>query len=363
MAGILFPGTAQLRAGGTAKVDVMFDASWWHAHYGIAFDEQYVRAHPSYRAELEGNMRRALYERFGSVGLGTESAEPVPVVSTQMTPLNYLVGEVLGCDTYFSPGSTPCTVPLRLTKRQLREFEKPDVLSTPIMRKLAKDIEWLNKTYGRAIGDANPQGVLNNAMCVADSEVFVLFLQDPDLARRILRIVAQTMIEVIRFVRERTGTSSISVTNIVEQIDPRLFVTSNCSTTMISPSIYREFLLECDQTLADALPPFGIHHCGFDLEKMAPEYRKVRGLEFLEVGWGSDLRFVRGVFPDVHLNARYSPVKMRDASPEEIDRDVAKLIEAGKPLEKLSVSILGLDDKVPDRNVVAFFESADRNWR
>ena len=351
-----------MRTGGQAKADVMFDASWWHAHHGIAFDEGYVRAHPSCRAELEGRMRRVLYERFGSVGLGTESAEPVPVISTQMTPLNYLVGEVLGCKTYFFPGSTPCTIPRRLGEPELRQFEKPNVLDTPIMRKLVDDIEWLNSTFGRAIGDINPQGVLNNAMCLADAEIFVLFLHDPDLARRILRIVTDTMIEVVRFIRDRTGTSSISVTNIVEQIDPRLFVTSNCSTTMISPAIYRDFLLECDQALADALPPFGIHHCGFDLEKMAPEYRKVRGLEFLEVGWGSDLRFVRELFPDVHLNARYSPVKMRDASPEEIDRDLAKLIEAGKPLDKLSISILGLDDKVPDRNVIAFFQAADRNW-
>jgi hypothetical protein len=352
-----------VRRFGVAKADVMFDASWWFTYYGIAFDESYVRGHPSYRAELEGKMRRALYDRFGSVGLGTETAEPVPVISTQMTPLNYLVGEVLGCDTYFSPGSTPCTIPRKLSREELRALEMPSVIETPPMRKVAADIEWLEQHYGRAIGDINPQGVLNNAMCVADAEIFVLFIEEPPLAKRILQIVTQTMIEVIRFIRKRTGTSSIAVTNIVEQIDPQLFVTSNCSTTMISPSIYRHFLLECDQALADALPPFGIHHCGFDLERMAPEYRKVRGLKFLEVGWGSDLRFVRSLFPDVHLNARYSPVKMRDASQEEIEHDVAKLIEAGKPLEKLSISILGLDDKVPDENVIAFFNAADKYWK
>ena len=351
-----------MRTGGTAKVDVMFDASWWHRFYGVAFDEQYVRAHPRHRAELEGKMRRALHDRFGSVGLGTASDEPVPIISTQMTPLNYLVGEIFGCDTYFSAGSTPCTIPMRLTEPELEEFEVGDVMDTPIMRKLADDMDWLEKEYGRVIGDINPQGVLNNAMCVADAEIFILFLSNPELARRVLKIVTDTMIEVIRFIKTRTGTSSISVTNIVEQIDPDLFVTSNCSTTMISPDNYRDFLLDCDQALADALPPFGIHHCGDDLQKMAPEYRKVEGLRFLEVGWGSDLRFVRTLFPDVHLNARYSPVIMRTATPEVIDRDVKALIESGKPLEKLSISILGLDDEVPDENVIGLFEAADRHW-
>ena len=112
---------------GTAKVDVMFDASWWNRHYGIAFDEGYVRAHPRHRAELEGKMRRALYERFGSVGLGSKSSEPVPVISTQMTPLCYLVGEVFGCETWFSKGNTPCTIPLRLGEGELEMLKPPDV--------------------------------------------------------------------------------------------------------------------------------------------------------------------------------------------------------------------------------------------
>src|SRR5450759_1878490 len=75
-----------MRTGGRARVDVMFDASWWHKFYGIVFDETYVQANPRYRAILEGKMRRALYERFGSVGLGDKSSEPVPVISTQMVP-------------------------------------------------------------------------------------------------------------------------------------------------------------------------------------------------------------------------------------------------------------------------------------
>ena len=351
-----------MRTGGTAKVDVMFDASWWHKFYGVSFDEAYVRAHPRHRAELEGKMRRALYERFGSVGLGSKSDEPVPMISTHMTPLNYLVGEILGCSTYFLESSTPCTIPLRLTEPELEEFEVGDVMSKPIMQKLMADMDWLEKEYGRVMGDINPQGVLNNAMCVADAEIFILFLTNPDLARKILAMVTDTMIQVISYIKGRTGTSSISVTNIVEQIDPALFVASNCSTTMISPEIYRDYLLECDQKLADALPPFGIHHCGMDLQKMAPEYKKVQGLKFLEVGWGSDLKFVRSLLPDMHLNARYSPVRMRTASPEEIDMEVAALIEAGKPLEKLSLSILGLDDIVPDENVIAFFNAVDRHW-
>ncbi len=352
-----------MRNGGAAKVDVMFDPSWWNRRYGITFDHGYVSAHARHRAELEGKMQRALYERFNVVGLGSKSAEPVPVISTQMTPLCYLVGQVFGCETWFSERNAPCTIPLRLGEAELETLEPPDVLNMPVMHELVEDMDWLEREYGRVMGDLNPQGVLNNAMCVADAEVFVLFLTNPGLARRLLRMVTEAMIQVVKCIRGRTGTSSVSVTNIVAQVNPRLFVTSNCSTTMISPRTYREFLLECDQALAEALPPFGIHHCGMDLGRMAPEYQRVRGLEFLEVGWGSDVALIRRLFPDLHLNARYSPVKMRDASAAVIERDVKALIEAGKPLEKLSLSILGLDETVPDENVIAFFQAADRDWK
>jgi hypothetical protein len=340
----------------------MFDASWWQRFYGIAFDQSYVRAHPRRRAELEGRMRRALHERFGRVGLGSPSPEPVPVISTQMTPLCYLVGEVFGCQTFFAERTPPCTIPLRLTEGQLEQLAPLEIEKSPVIQKLAGEMDWLEREYGRVLGDLNPQGVLNNAMCVADAEVLALFLTNPELARRLLLVVTETMIRVIRFIRSRTGTSSLSVTNIVAQVNPKLAVTSNCSTTMISPGTYREFLLDCDQALADALPPFGIHHCGMDLARMAPEYQRVRGVEFLEVGWGSDVALVRRLFPNTHLNARYSPVKMRRASPRVIEADVRALIQAGKPLQKLSLSILGLDDTVPDENVLAFFDAADRNW-
>jgi hypothetical protein len=62
---------------------------------------------------------------------------------------------------------------------------------------------------------------------------------------------------------------------------------------------------------------------------------------------------VSRLFPNTHLNARHSQVKMREATPEGIGRDVKALIQAGKPLQRLSLSILRLDDTVPDENVIA----------
>ena len=109
-----------MRTGGAASVDVMFDASWWHKFYEIAFDETYVRATPRYRAELEGKMRRALYERFRTVGLGAKTAEPVPVISTQMVPLCYLVVEVFGCRTFFTAGCLGA----KQTRRDVRHRQR-----------------------------------------------------------------------------------------------------------------------------------------------------------------------------------------------------------------------------------------------
>jgi hypothetical protein len=86
-------------------------------------------------------------------------------------------------------------------------------------------------------------------------------------------------------------------------------------------------------------------------------YRKVEGLSFIEAGAFSDVKKIRGIFPDIHINARYSPVRMMNASPEEIKAEINSLAEAGKPLDSLSISCVGIDSKVPDEKIITFLSA------
>ena len=55
--------------------------------------------------------------------------------------------------------------------------------------------------------------------------------------------------------------------------------------------------------------------------------------------------------PHVAVNARISPVLMKNGTPEEIAAEVRSLIDAGAPLENFFHRYRGLDYGTPDENV------------
>ena len=127
---------------------------------------------------------------------------------------------------------------------------------------------------------------------------------------------------------------------------------------MISNDLYEEFLLKYDQELADAFGNFGIHHCGKSMEHVVEGYSKVKGLTFAEVGAFSDIKTVRSHLPGIFLNARYSPVRLMNASKEDIFSEVKYLAENGQENgQKISVSCVGIDNHVSDTQIRYFLEA------
>ena len=125
--------------------------------------------------------------------------------------------------------------------------------------------------------------------------------------------------------------------------------------------LYTKFVLPLDQRLTDTFGSFGIHHCGKTMEHVAQGYSKVKGLTFAEVGAGSDLAYVRSVFPTLPLNARYSAVSLKHESREEIEANVRILYTSGKGEEgHLSISCVGIDSNTPDENVRGFLEACSK---
>ena len=50
------------------QYDITFHPSWWHKNVGICFSQEFFDD-PGYRMECDIKMRKALYERFGAMGL------------------------------------------------------------------------------------------------------------------------------------------------------------------------------------------------------------------------------------------------------------------------------------------------------
>jgi len=98
---------------------------------------------------------------------------------------------------------------------------------------------------------------------------------------------------------------------------------------------------------------FGIHHCG-SVDQVLEGYAKVRHLKFIEIGFGSDVKRCRQALgPQVAVNARISPVLMKNGTAEEVATEVKKLIDQGAPLKNYSIDTVGLTYGTPDENVKA----------
>ena len=340
-------------------VDVIFHPDWWHTHYGLDFGPAF-HFDPQVRVESERRMRQALYDRFGDLGLGEAQARPRPVVGPVHLAIGFVVQAMLGCEVRFAPNAAPWVLCAELDEDQVWALEVPDLETTSPMRETIARMDALEAEFGYLEGDIPWDGVQNVALDLRGQQLFLDYYDRPDMVHHLFDVIARTMILVAGYVRRRTGTSSISLNRIVASIDPRLNLHSNCSVQMISRRTYEQHLLPFECWLAERLQPYGIHHCGDSLQRMAQAYARVPGLAYVDVGWGSDVAGCRRALPDLVFSLRLNPARLRTQTPAEVRSDVEQLLDAAGPLDKAALCCVAMDAATPDENVRAIFEVAER---
>jgi len=343
-------------------VDVIFHPDWWHTHYGLDFGPAF-HFDPQARVESERRMRQALYDRFGDLGLGEAQARPRPVVGPVHLAIGFVVQAMLGCEVRFAPNAAPWVLCAELDEDQVWALEVPDLETTSPMRETIAMMDALEAEFGYVEGDIPWDGVQNVALDLRGQQLFLDYYDRPDMVRHLFDVIARTIVLVAGYVRRRTGTSSISLNRIVASIDPRLNLHSNCSVQMISRRTYEQHLLPFECWLAERLQPYGIHHCGDSLQRVAQAYARVPGLAYVDVGWGSDVAACRRALPDVVFSLRLNPVRLRAQTPAEVRNDVEQLLGAAGPLDKAALCCVAMDAATPDENVRAIFEVAGRYRR
>ena len=338
------------------KYDITFHPSWWHKYAGVDFTQNFFDD-PEYRMDCDVRMRRTLYEMFGEYGIGEKDPQKRPLMGTDLLAAGYLYSELFGCDIIYEPDNSPQVVCRNLTEDDIDDVQVPDLEKSEVWSRTQKQIDYLKEKYGRVETYINLQGIQNIAMDLMGQDVLMSYYMAPEEVDRLLQKITDLSIEVGKRFYALSDDISGGVTAIIRQTAPKVYLTSNCSVEMVSNSIYEEFLLKYDNQLADAFPHFGIHHCGKSMEHVAEGYARVRNLEFVEVGAFSDIRRVRELLPGIFFNARYSPVRLMNASPSEVEEEVLALAENGQENGGLiSVSCVGIDSNMPTENICSFLE-------
>jgi hypothetical protein len=182
-------------------------------------------------------------------------------------------------------------------------------------------------------------------------------IEQPEEARAFFQQISRVIERFVSWVEAATGSSSVSVNRTVIHFPRPVFLHSECSNTMISVQHYEQLLLPLDLAWSERHRPFGIHHCGKDPHRFAAAYGKVPHLDFLDVGWGGDLRLLRKHLPGTFLNIRLSPVEIPRQTPAEISATIRRLVtEAGDPA-LTGVCCINMDKTVSDEQVAAIFQT------
>lgn len=334
-------------------VEVIFNPNWWFRHYDIRFDESFYLDRER-RIANDVAMRRALYERFG---IGEADPQPRPIIGSQHIAGGFVLPALLGVEVRFSQQEPAWPVPADLTREQILVLRVPDIRTAWPMDRLIADMDVLEKQFGYVVGDINVGGVFNTALELRGHQLFVDMLEDKELLEHLFAVVTETEIAVAEYVRARTGTTSVAVNRSIINVDSRIFIESNCSVQMISPALYRRRLLHWQCRLARRLAPFGIHHCGNNLQLFASAYAETQAV-FYDVGWGSDVAGCSAALPEAFLNLRLSPVRLLSCTARDARRDVLELLRAAGRNSRVGLCCINMDYGTPDENVQAILEAA-----
>ena len=185
----------------------------------------------------------------------------------------------------------------------------------------------------------------------------------PSACGRVLDVIADLIVEVASYVRERTGSCSIAVNRMVERVDPRLFLHANCSVQMISPA---QLPRRCSCRSSSAWQTLsGPSASTTAAPTCTRSRRRTRELDlaFADVGWGSDVAACRAALPDTFLNLRLSPIRMLQCTPAEIAADAEQLLQAAGPLDQVGLCCINMDYGTPDDNIFAVYEVVERYRR
>ena len=327
-----------------SNVDVTFHPSWWHRYAGVDFDELFF-FDAEVRTEADIRMRRTLWEHFGEYGLGEEHPEARPILLSDLIACGFLYSQLLGCEVVFKKDDAPQVMCAHLSDEQVRALKAPDLDEHPLWRKVRRQIDYYLKDFGRVESAINLMGIQNIALDLRGEELFFDYYDEPELEKILLSAAAELSVDIGRRLYAVSPTVSGGVTSIVKQACPGVYLTSNCSVTMLSNEQYVEHLLPYDVKLAEAFPCFGIHHCGPNMEAVIDGYLRVPNLKFLEIGAGSDLCAAAKAVGerDIKCCIRYSPVALKADSKEEIARKTDEAIRAFGGDERLCFSCVGID--------------------
>jgi hypothetical protein len=324
-----------------------FSEAWFHSNYGLTFGEKYC-SDPLFRTEQDREARRLLYDRFGQAGIGEKDPQPRPHL--EVCGHRFLPG-LFGCEIIFQDDQAPSCHHLPVeSAAKIAAIPGPDLTMNRWAREFRRQGEILRSRYGSVDAAINFGGPLNGAVTILGNEGLAYLSESPQVMTEFLTKVADVCVE---------AHDKLTVAFDPQAASGRTLFIGNCPVMMISPATYGEVVLPADMYYRQRIKHFGLHHCGV-MDRYLEAYQKLKPVDFVEVGWGSDVAAVHQAFPESKLDLMINIYDLQNMPRPAVRELMVKMVrEVGSLACLRDVWVADIGPEVPDDVVLNFVEAVD----
>ena len=328
----------------TIDVDITFARDYFTQAFGLVYDSVYF-SDIAMRSEMDRKAKRALYSRFGDVGLGEQDPAPQVQLGFDDT-LNITL--MFGGKLRTSAGVT-WVEPGFYHRSEIDSLEPPDVATTWPQTLFLEQYQRAVRMFGRTrVRPPRPHGVLEIALDMFGDGFLEDFLLESERADRALDVLADT---VARF-KEFWDLTCYGA------VQPNLSL-GGCSTTMLSRETLERFLVPRYRLIAGRFKQAFICACGKSTQHLE-SFAAIGDAPYVRIGWGTDLERAAAVLTGKHVKASLDVVRATEQSAGGIVRDVEYILHTLERVRAVSVLLIHAGAQTPDENVRAIVRTVMR---
>jgi uroporphyrinogen-III decarboxylase len=325
-----------------------FSEAWFYTNHGMTFGEKYC-SDPIFRTEQDREARRLLFERFGKAGIGEKDPQPRPHL--EICGHRFLPA-LFGCEIVFQDDQAPSYH--HLPTASAAEFAcipRPDLETNRWAQQFRRQGAILLDKYGFTDAAINYGGPLNGAVAILGNEGLLYLSESPEIMTRFLSLIADVCVE---------AHDTLTVAFDPKAANGRQLFIGNCPVMMISPATYAKVVLPADLYYRQQIENFGLHHCG-QMDRYLEAYQNLKPVDFIEVGWGSDVAAVHKAFPDSKLELMINIYDLQTMSQTDVRELMVRMVREVGSLSCLhDVWVADIGPEVPDEVILDFVEAV--NW-
>jgi len=335
------------------RVSLGFEPAWYHRRCGVDFSERWHTV-PYYRYETLERMKEELVRVFPTIPYWDPSDfDDLATISGCYGA--YPIPHAFGIPLRYAADRWPVLEKKKLSVEEIEQFDADMILKSPVVKDLFWQMDIIEKEWGKIHGYLNWQGVLNNAFNIRGQDIFLDLVDKPDFVFHFFSLITEVMIQLAQRVQERQRRSGFYINQLS---------VSNCVMNMISPQAYKNFAYPYDKKIAESFEYFGVHTCNWNVTPYIKVLSELPKLGYLDMGMDSDMVKVKETFPETRRAVLYSPVKLQDASIDEIHEDMEKIYRELAPCD---VVMADIQASTPDSRVNELMEICRRlesgKWR